>query len=358
MTLAKIDADLPPLYDATRADLAILEMVKRRKAQGILPLRWGVPYLDNTAHPLYPAWSYLICGRPGSMKSTFMSYLVTRWARALAQENAGRDLKRFILVVKPEESIEVARIQTWESNPHSLPDIVGGKPSPKDIGEVVGRQTDTPIVYMGDSESDMYTPKPKKDSPLVVKFSTRDIQRACMAIKNGLFHDGPCDIAVIAIDGLNLILDERRSNDQVEAMSRVPEELTGIARSFLCPLVATTQAIQKGVYNKADSIPHMDDVMWNSTASQYFWAFFGIERPVKRPGAEIWRDTINGGEGDKETYYDEDNRKYEVPVTTNLVSLLADKFRGTRNCESRKIALWAKNDGGFTQEHLPKYVVS
>ena len=162
---------------------------------------------------------------------------------------------------------------------------------------------------------------------------------------------------MLAIDGLYLIDDEARSQNRVDRMANVTPEMNVLAKRFKTPLIATTQAIQKGVYNKADSIPHMDDVMWNTTASQDFYAFIGIERPVKRPGVEMARYTLNGWEGDFETYFDEDNHKYKVPITIPLISMLVDKYRGTRNCESRKVALWAEDDGGITQKLLPNYKV-
>ena len=179
------NVELPPIYDASRADNAILDMVKKRIRAGIMPPRWHIPYLDNTAHPLYPTWSYLVCGRSGSMKSTLMSHLVRKWSQMLHEENKDRALKRVIVYVKPEENIEMARYQTWDTQPFSLQELVGGKPGAKAVSEAIAKQSTPPVLFIGDSESDEYVPKVKRRRP--VRFSTQDITNACDALRDGLF---------------------------------------------------------------------------------------------------------------------------------------------------------------------------
>lgn len=348
---------LPPMFDANRADIAILEMVEQRKKKGIMPLRWHIPYLDNTAHPLYPMWSYLICGRPSSMKSTLLSHLVSRWAETLAEENKDRDLKRVIVFVKPEETVEMARYQTWDEKPWPLNEVVAGKPSADEMKAAIAKQSAPPTIFIGDAESAALLPK-SKGGHQPQRYSVEDIDNACDALVSGNMFYEQCEIACIVVDGLYLIDNRARSRDRLDRMADVPDEINMVARKYAAPLVASTQAIQKGAYNKADSVPRMDDVMWNSTVSQSFWAFMGIERPSKRPGLTLaFKDDLNGWQGDFEDYSDEKNKSYSVPVTLNLATILVDKFRGTRNCESRRIAVWAEDDGRMTQKYLPNFAV-
>jgi len=347
-----LDTKLPPIFNASTADTALLKLVQKRQAEGVHPLRWHIPYFDNTAFPLFPTWSYLICGRPGSMKSTLLAYLVKMWGKDLAVENEGRDLKRVGIIYRPEETVEQARHATWEYKATSYVDILNGKPKIEDMKKIIAMQKQPPILYMGQTEVKELAPTARINRGRV---STRDLWRACEAVKKGQFFE-KTEIAFLAVDGMHLLDDESHERKKVERMANVPTELNAIGFDFDCSIIVTTQATQKGTKDQKDSIPRMEDIAWNSTASQDFYAFLGVERLVKKPNITMAKMNALGlWEGDFVKVQDEQNKKYEVPITINLMTAMFDKFRGTRNCESRRFAMWAEEDGDITQKHLPAF---
>ena len=346
--------ELPPILSASDADTALLKLVEKRQKSGAQPLRWHIPYFDNTAHPLFPTWSYLILGRPGSMKSTLLAYLVKCWGMDLTKENEGRKLKRVGIFYRPGETIEQGRHATWNDKGIKFVDILRGKPSTAEMKSAIAKQSRPPILFMGQTEIKTLLPKARLGSGRV---STRDLWRVCEQVMGGLFYE-ETEIAFLAADGMHLIDDELRKREKVERMADVPMQLNAIGTDFDCSIIATTQATQKGTKDRMDSIPRMEDIAWNSTASQDFYGVFGMERLIKKPninpakqnGLGIW-------EGDKVNVFDENDTKYSVPITKNMMTGMWDKFRGTMNCESRRIALWANKDGGITQEPLPSFQV-
>ena len=356
-TPKKKEIVLPPMMDASTADRAIFDMVKARQEAGVEPLDWHIPYLQNTAYPLFPRWTYNICGRSGSMKSTLMSYLIKRWGMDLMIEwEKTKNVRRIGLFYKPEENMEMGRYQTWTTRTWSFVDLVRGSPNLDELEKDIAQQTRPPIIFMGDTESRHLTGSTMLSGG---RISTRDIWNACDYIKGGGFMDDKnIDIAFVAIDGLQLLDDEARTKDMVEKMVYVPAELLNIAADFSCPLIFTSQANMKGATDKYDSIPRLSDIQWTTTAAQAIYAHIGIERPIKKPGVTpaVYNPLSGGLEGDTVKVLDDQDKQYQVPITRDLLVALVDKFRFTLNCEGRPIAMWSNaKEGTVTQEKLDLY---
>ena len=263
MPQAKFD---PGIYVHSPADLGKMHLDHYQFIQDNPGIQWGVPCLDEMVIPQRPGDLTIICGRPGSGKSSLLARQAKITAREIAARGAQYD--ECVIYVSWEQHAEEIEAYFAADDHYSVSDYAWGRVSIEEVQRKAIRRAGLPLWVIGHSSAHVV----RQTQPLTLSLVFKAIESMAHTYKKA-----PRPV-LLCFDYAQLIPDERRHQNRYEEVKAAIRSTKHLALRMGCPVMVAAQA-SRDVDHHSPPIPGMNDAQESSGIEQVCDKFFGIWRP-------------------------------------------------------------------------------
>jgi len=259
----------PSVYIHSPAALGKMHVEHYEFLQTHPGIKFDLPCVDQYVIPQRPGDLTIICGRPGSGKSS----LLARQAKRTAQEIASRgaQYEECVLYVSWEQHAEELEAYFEADDSYTVSDYAWGRVDIADVRRKANRRAALPLWMVGHS---------KKNVALQTKPLTLSVVFEAIESMVHTYEKAPKPV-LLCFDYAQLIPYERgQFKNRYEQVKEAIVETKQLALRVGCPVMVAAQA-RREVDSYKDPVPGMTDGQESSGLEQAPDKFFGIWRPWK-----------------------------------------------------------------------------
>ena len=259
----------PSIYIHSPADLANMHIDHYRFLLEHPGIPFNVPCIDQYVIPQRPGDLTVVCGRPGSGKSS----LLARQAKRTAQDIAARgaQLDECVLYVSWEQHAEELEAYFEADDQYSVSDYAWGRVDLETVQRKANKRGNLPLWMVGHSRKNVAL----QSKPLTLSVVFQAIESMVHTFKKA-----PRPV-LLCFDYAQLIPYERGGfKNRYEQVKAAIVETKQLALRVGCPVMVAAQA-RREVDSYDVPVPGMNDGQESSGLEQVPDKFFGIWRPWK-----------------------------------------------------------------------------
>jgi len=268
MTTAKPNTFDPKIYLHSPAQLAQMHVEQYEWQLKTPGIQFDLPVLDHYVLPLRPGKLAIICGRPGSGKTSLMARQAKR--TALDIQARGKQFEECVVYVSWEEHAEDLEAYFEADSEYTVSDYAWGKLSLDQVKRKVHGRANLPLWIIGHSSRNVKAQTQPLTLPIVFKAIEHLAQGYASAPKPIL----------LCMDYAQLIPYERGYKNRYEQVKAAINATKQLALRVGCPVIVAAQA-SRDVDAYSTPVPAMSDAQESSGIEQVCDVFFGIWRPWK-----------------------------------------------------------------------------
>jgi len=263
-------------------------------------ITWGLESLDEVILPSRPGDLVVICGRPGSGKTSLLARQAKRTAQDIADR--GKQLEECVIYVSWEEHAEQLEVYFQADDQYSTSDYNWCRVPFEYVQRKAAKRADFPLWVVGYSRKNILKQKHELTLSMVLE-----------AVESMVYtyRQAPRPV-MLCFDYAQLIPPERQRQQYRLELKDVMHGITHLGLRIGCPVYVAVQAGRQVDNYTPLQVPGMRDAQEGSSIEQFAKLFLGVSRPWK------WADhngTILVGD-------------YRLPVTPDLFLLNMCKQRG------------------------------
>jgi len=263
-------------------------------------IKWGLESLDEVILPARPGDLIVICGRPGSGKTSLLARQAKRAARQIAEN--GKQLEECVIYVSWEEHAEQLEVYFQADDQYTTSDYHWTRVPFEYVQRKAAKRADFPLWVVGYSRKGIL----KQSQALTLSMVLEAIESMVYSYKQA-----PKPV-MLCFDYAQLIPPERQRQQYRLELKDVMQGITHLGLRIGCPVFVAVQAGRQVDTYSPLQVPGMRDAQEGSSIEQFCKLFLGVSRPWK------WADhngTIPVG-------------GHALPVTPDLFLLNMCKQRG------------------------------
>lgn len=223
---------------------------------------FGVDAVDEKMNPMHPGDLIVICGRPGSGKTSLLATIARAEAKRIVERGAKDEV---VLYVTWEQVAEEINLILDVNSGYTASEVMRGEVSLERIQEQAIHRVNLPIWIIGDSISRTSTKSLRLFPDVVFKAIEQAVEE--WGIKPTL----------MLFDYVQII-PARNVSEKVLQVSMSAELVKELAKRVGCPGVMGAQA-RREVDDREFKMPTIRDAQWASAIEQVTDKFFGVWRP-------------------------------------------------------------------------------
>jgi len=259
---------------------------------------WDVACMDDKVLPARPGDLIIVCGRPGSGKTSFLARQAKRTAQRIAA--AGKQREECVLYIGLEQHAEEMEIYFSADDEHTTSDYAWLRMDIKEVERKARARVHLPLWMIGYSRKHIL----QQTKALTMGMIWQAIDSMVYAWK-----DAPKPI-LLCIDYAQLLEPDVKHASLRLDVQDVIKQSKILALRIGCPLLLAAQAGRQ-VDGYDLQVPSMRDAQESAVIEQHCDKFFGISRPWKWAPHDRPLDVVG----------------HNVPVTPELFLLSMTKQR-------------------------------
>ena len=232
-------------------------------------ITWGVDSLDRIILPARPGELIIICGRPGSGKTSLLARQAKRTARSIAER--GKSQEECVLYVSWEEHAEQLEVYFAADENYTTSDYHWCRVPIEDVKRKAAKRAAFPLWMIGYSRKHIL----KQTRELTLSLVMEAVES--MVYK---YKQAPKPI-LLCFDYAQLIPPERHRQSYRLELKDVMQAITHLGLRIGCPVFVAVQAGRQVDQYAPLQIPGMKDAQEGSSIEQFCKLFLGVSRPWK-----------------------------------------------------------------------------
>jgi len=269
----------PSVYLHSPAELAKMHIEQYQWMLDNPGIPFDIPCVDQYVIPQRPGDMTIICGRPGSGKTSLLARQAKRTAQRIKER--GKQFEECVVYVSWEEHAEDLEAYFEADGQYTVSDYAWGKMDIAIVKRKVISRAMLPLWVVGHSAKNVR----KQTKPLTLPVVFEAIEGLA---RN--YSSSPRPV-LLCFDYAQLIPYERGYKNRYEQVKAAINATKQLALRVGCPVIVAAQA-GRDVDNYRLPIPAMNDAQESSGIEQVCDKFFGIWRPWKTHRNEPMIDVV------------------------------------------------------------------
>lgn len=273
----------PSVYVHSPTDLAAMYVGNYEWLLENPGIPWDVASMDaGVVLPARPGDLIVVCGRPGSGKSSFMA----RQAKIAAQRilERGEQYEKCVMYVSWEQRAGELEVYFSADDEHTISDYAWTRIPIEKVKEHAQSRGQFPLWVIGYSRKQIL----KQSRVLTLDLVFDVIQNMVYT-----FKDSPRPV-LLCFDYAQLIPASKRQSSYRLELKQITQRMKQLALQIGCPILVGAQARREVDYYEIP-IPTMVDAQESSVLEQHPDKFFGLSRPWKWRNAQHYGTITVGG---------------------------------------------------------------
>lgn len=232
-------------------------------------IQWGLESLDSVILPARPGEVVVICGRPGSGKTSLLARQAKRTAQNIADR--GKQEEECVLYVSWEEHAEQLEVYFQADEKYSTSDFHWCRVPFEYVQRKAMKRADFPLWVVGYSRKNIL----KQTRELTLSIVLEAIESMVYTYKQA-----PKPV-MLCFDYAQLIPPERHRQSYRLELKDVMQAVTHLGLRIGCPVFLAVQAGRQVDSYVPLQVPGMRDAQEGSSIEQFCKLFLGVSRPWK-----------------------------------------------------------------------------
>jgi replicative DNA helicase len=258
----------PAIYVHSPGDMGVMYKEHYQFLLDNPGIQWGLPCLDEIILPARPGDLVIICGRPGSGKTSLMARQAKRTAQEIALK--GKQKEQCVMYVSWEQHAEQLETYFAADDQHTTSDFSWCRIPIEEIERKARSRAGLPLWMIGYSRKHIL----KQTRSLTLDLVLEAIESMVYT-----FKDAPKP-ALICFDYAQLIPASRHRESYRLELKDVIQAVKHLGLRIGCPVIVAAQAGRQ-VDGYSLPIPGMADAAEGSSIEKHCDLFLGISRPWK-----------------------------------------------------------------------------
>lgn len=267
---------------------------------------FGIPAVDEKVIPFHPGDMVVICGRPGSGKTSMLAFLARSEAKRIVAR--GKAKTEAVVYITFEQIVEEIEATFQASTTYTASDLVRGKVNIDEVKRSAIKRVMLPIWIVGDSLSRTNSNSPRLYPDVVFR-----------AIET-MYEDHNTKPTLLCLDYIQLIPIPHQSDRQRQVLEAA-HQAKELAKRVGCPVVVAVQA-RREVDTRDIKIPGLWDAQWSSGIEQAADKFFSLWRP--------WLTEPHFNDAGSQNTIRLDGKRYPVTKELLIMAMVKQRFEDGR----------------------------
>jgi len=259
----------PAIYVHSPADMGAMYVEHYEFLLDNPGITWGVEALDKIILPARPGEVIVICGRPGSGKTSLLARQAKRTAQAIAKRGAQRE--ECVMYVSWEEHAEQLEVYFSADKDYSTSDYHWCRVPIENVKQKAAKRGAFPLWMIGYSRRHIL----KQTRDLTLSMVLEAVESMVYTYKNA---PKP---TLLCFDYAQLIPPERQRQSYRLELKDVMQSITHLSLRIGCPVFIAVQAGRQVDNYTPIQMPSMRDAQEGSSIEQFCKLFLGVSRPWK-----------------------------------------------------------------------------
>jgi replicative DNA helicase len=266
--MAKAPFD-PAIYVHSPADMGVMYVEHYQFLLDNPGIQWGVECLDKIILPARPGDLIIICGRPGSGKTSLLARQAKRAAHMIAERE--KQLEECVMYVSWEEHAEQLEVYFAADETYTTSDYHWCRVPIEEVKRKAYKRARFPLWMIGYSRRHIL----KQSQTLTLNLVMEALESMVYT-----FRDAPRPI-LLCFDYAQLIPPERKRQSYRLELKDVVQAVKHLGLRIGCPVILAAQAGRQVDGYRPLQVPGMADAQEGSSLEQHCNLFLGVSRPWK-----------------------------------------------------------------------------